>query len=295
MTAAPRTSLTVDVEDWYHPELVRHRVSGQPAASVVAEGTGALLDLFAHHGARGTFFVLGDIAARDPALVRRIADAGHEIACHGMTHRPLWSLDPNSFRAELRAFRAAIRAALGHDPVTGFRAPTFSLDRHTAWALRVLAEEGFRYDSSVFPRRVRMYGVPNAPLGIYRPSLDDPARNDPLSPLVEIPVAMVNVLGQRVPVAGGFYLRALPFGFVLRSLERVARERACVLYVHPWECVSGLPRLALPPTDALITYYGLDGVLRKLGAILARHSSDTLHALLEREAKATRAPEGART
>lgn len=289
MTAAPaRTSLTVDVEDWYHPELVRHRANGAGAKSVVVEGTARLLDLFARHRARGTFFVLGDVAAAHPELVRRIAEAGHEIACHGMTHRPLWALDPESFRAELRAFRAAVRAALGHDPVTGFRAPTFSLDRGTAWALRVLAEEGFRYDSSVFPRRVRMYGVAGAPLGVYRPAFDDPARHDPAGPLIEIPVAVVSVAGQRVPVGGGFYLRALPFGFVLRSLGRAARERPCVLYIHPWECVDELPRLPLPPADALITYHGLGGVMRKLDRILARHSSATLSSLLEREAAAPR-------
>lgn len=293
MTAATRTSLTVDVEDWYHPELVRHRVPGEAPGSVVVEGTEALLGLFARHRARGTFFVLGDVAARHPGLVRKIAAAGHEIACHGMTHRPLWALDRESFRAELRDFRAAIRAALGNDPVTGFRAPTFSLDRTTAWALRVLAEEGFLYDSSVFPRRVRMYGVEGAPLGAYRPSLDDPARNDPASPLVEIPVAMVRVAGQRVPVAGGFYLRALPLGFVLRALDRVARERACILYVHPWECVPDLPRLPLPPLDSLITYHGLGGVMRKLDRILARHSSDTMRSILERDPRTAMHPEGA--
>lgn len=294
MITAARTSLTVDVEDWYHPELVRHRASAGGAASVVVEGTEKLLALFARHRARGTFFVLGDVAAKHPELVRKIAAAGHEIACHGMTHRPLWALDPESFRTELRDFRAAIRSALGHDPVVGFRAPTFSLDRSTAWALRVLADEGFRYDSSVFPRRVRMYGVEGAPLGAYRPSLDDPARHDPQSPLVEIPVAMTTVLGHRVPVAGGFYLRALPFGFVMRSLDRVARERACILYIHPWECAANLPRLPLPFADAIITYHGLGGALGKLDRILARHSSDSMQSILEAGAPASGAREGAR-
>lgn len=284
MSPAPRLALTVDVEDWHHPELVRHRARADGAApSVVEEGTLALLELFRRHGARGTFFVLGEVASRRPALVRRIAEAGHEIACHGMTHRPLWALDPESFRRELREFRAAIRDALGHDPVTGFRAPTFSLDRSTAWALRVLAEEGFTWDSSVFPRRVRMYGVDGAPLGAYRPALDDPARHDPHGPIAEIPVTVVRAFGGRLPVAGGFYLRALPFGFVLGALARAARERACVLYIHPWECVARLPRIALPPWDALITYHGLGGVPGKLDRILARHSSDALGAVLARE------------
>src|SRR5262249_36501341 len=143
--------------------------------------------------------------ARHPDLVRAMAAGGHEIACHGMTHRPLWELDPAGLRDELRASRTVIADILGHDPVVGYRAPTFSLVRRTAWALDVLREEGFRWDSSIFPMRVRLYGVAGAPAGIYRPSRADLARHDPDGDLIEFPVA-VDALGPlRVPVAGGFY------------------------------------------------------------------------------------------
>src|SRR5262249_36785281 len=208
-------TLGVDVEDWFHPELVRARVAPGDSRTVVERGTEVVLERLARHGAKATFFLLGDVAARHPALVRRIAGAGHEIACHGMTHRPLWALDRESFRAELRAFRAAIRDALGAgaaapgsgdsrraQPVIGFRAPTFSLDRSTAWALEVLREEGFRYDSSVFPVRSSLYGVPGAPLGIYRPAAHDLARHDPSGPMVEFPVAIARAGPWRVPAAG---------------------------------------------------------------------------------------------
>jgi peptidoglycan-N-acetylglucosamine deacetylase len=274
--------LSFDVEDWYHPELVRGRVAPGDARSIVEAGSAAILDLLRVRRARATFFVLGDVAARHPALVRRMAAEGHEIACHGMTHRPLWQLTPESFRRELRDFRAALRGALGEDPAVGFRAPTFSLDRATAWALPVLREEGFTYDSSVFPMRVRLYGVPGAPLGIYRPAADDLARDDPRGPIVEFPVA-VRALGLlRLPVAGGFYLRALPFGLLASAIDAIRRRRPAALYLHPWECVPSLPRVALPPADALVTYLNLGSVLRKLERIVDRFASVPMREALER-------------
>ncbi len=276
-------ALTFDVEDWYHPELVRAHVAAGDPRSVVVAGVEAILALLARHTVRATFFVLGDVAVRHPGLIRAIAAAGHELACHGMTHRPLWALDRESFRSELRDFRAAMRAALGHDGAIGFRAPTFSLDRSTAWALGVLREEGFRYDSSVFPLRVKLYGVAGAPLGIYRPAADDLARHDPAGTLVEFPVALGAWGPLRVPVAGGFYLRALPYPVLRATLDRVARERPFNLYLHPWECASDVPRVALGPGDALITYVGLDSVMRKLDRILGRYRFDTMRGILETE------------
>jgi polysaccharide deacetylase family protein (PEP-CTERM system associated) len=280
-TTAHAAALTVDVEDWFHPEFVRARVAKDDPRTVVEAGTGALLDLLERHGAKATFFVLGDVAARHPALIRRIAGAGHEIGCHGMTHLPLWKLDADSFRAELRGFRAALTAALGSDDCIGFRAPTFSLDRGTGWAIRVLAEEGFRYDSSIFPRRVRLYGVDGAPMGIYRPDPDDLTRHAPDGPLVEFPVAMGTLAGARVPVGGGFYLRAMP-GALLPALLDGARRRGPIsLYVHPWECVPAIPRLSLPFADSLITYFGLASVMPRLDLLLSRFGSRPMREILE--------------
>ncbi len=291
MTLHP-AALTFDVEDWYHPELLRDRVAAGDRRSVVREGTGAILDLLQRHGVTATFFLLGEVAARHPDLVRRIAGAGHEIACHGMTHRPLWKLDRESFRVELRRFREALRAALGADPAVGFRAPTFSLDRSTAWALEVLHEEGFTYDSSVFPVRVKLYGVAGAPLRIYRPAADDLAGHDPRGALVEFPVAVAGLGPLRLPVAGGFYLRALPLWLLVSTLDRIARRRPFVLYLHPWECAPELPRVKLPAGDAFITYFQLGSVGRKLDHLLKRYRFETMRAILEREGHLGEAPSG---
>ncbi len=294
-TSVHTATLGVDVEDWFHPELVRARVEAGDPRTVVERGTDAVLERLARHGIRATFFLLGDVAARHPALVRRIAGAGHEIACHGMTHRPLWALDRESFRAELRAFRAALRDALGDgrrgeapaveavgaDAVVGFRAPTFSLDRSTAWALGVLRDEGFRYDSSVFPVRASLYGVPGAPLGIYRPAPDDLTRHDPEGSIVEFPVAVARVGPWRVPAAGGFYLRALPWTALRMLLDRIASERPFALYLHPWECVPGLPRARLGPGAAFVTYLNLGSVLDKLERLLRRYRFVPMREALE--------------
>lgn len=273
-------AITFDVEDWFHPELVRTHVPAGDPRSVVRAGVDAILALLDRHRVKATFFVLGDVAARHPELVRDIGARGHELACHGMTHRPLWALDRESFRAELRDFRAALRAATGRDDAIGFRAPTFSLDRGTAWALEVLREEGFRYDSSVFPLRVRLYGVAGAPLGIYRPAADDLARHDPAGPLVEFPVALGALGPLRLPVAGGFYLRALPGALLVATLDRIARERPFNLYLHPWECAPDVPRVPLAPADHLITYLGLRSVMTKLDRLLARYRFDTMRGIL---------------
>ena len=275
-------ALSFDVEDWFHPELVRDHVGSTEHRSVVREGTTAILGALARHGKRATFFVLGEVAAADPDLVREIAAAGHEIACHGMTHRPLWLLDRDSFRAELKAFRAAIKAALGRDPVKGYRAPTFSLDRSTAWALEVLADEGFEWDSSIFPMRVGLYGVNGAPRTIYRPDTRDLRHEDPRGALIEFPVTVGGPQLFGLPVAGGFYLRALPLGLLTSTLDRVARRRPIALYLHPWECVPNLPRVRLSPVGAFITYRGLAGVLAKLDRLIARYPCDTMSHILER-------------
>jgi polysaccharide deacetylase family protein (PEP-CTERM system associated) len=276
-------SFSFDIEDWYHSQLISDQHRRVPGASVVRGGTERILELLRRFGSRATFFVLGQVVREHPDLVRRMVAEGHELGCHGMDHQPLWNLDPGSFRRELRDFRAAVEQALGHFPVSGFRAPTFSLDASTAWALEVLREEGYAYDSSIFPARVRMYGVRGAPVGIYRPARDDLARHDPGGALVEFPVAVSEWGPFRLPVGGGFYLRALPFGLFRRSLDRILERRPFALYLHPREAEPEGHRLPLDPVDGFITYVNLGTVIPKLERLFTRYRFVTMREILERE------------
>jgi polysaccharide deacetylase family protein (PEP-CTERM system associated) len=277
-------AFSFDIEDWHHSQLIPgHARAASPADSVVRAGTERILEQLRRHGVRSTFFVLGEVIEDHPDLVRRMVSEGHEIGCHGMHHQPLWFSNPAAFRDELREFRALVRRELGDVPVTGFRAPTFSIDRRTAWALQVLSEEGFTYDSSIFPARVKMYGVPDAPVGIYRPSRGDLARHDPAGPLVEFPVAIARWGPIRLPVGGGFYLRALPFGLFRWSLDHILRTRPFALYLHPRETHPEQKRLPLDPVDGFISYVNLHTVVEKLERLYPRYQWVPMREILEKE------------
>ena len=277
-------AFSFDIEDWYHSQLIPGSGrAGVPEGSVVRAGTERILEQLRRHGVRATFFVLGEVIRDHPDLVRRMVAEGHEIGCHGMHHQPLWSSNRDDFREELRQFRAIVREHLGDVPVTGFRAPTFSLDPRTAWALEVLAEEGFEYDSSIFPAKVKMYGVPGAPVGIYRPSSRDLARHDPAGRLVEFPVAIARWGPIRLPVGGGFYLRALPFAVFRWSLDHILRTRPFALYLHPRETHPEEKRLRLDPVDGFITYVNLHTVVEKLERLYPRYTWVPMREILERE------------
>ena len=262
-------ALSIDLEAWYHAELVRRHVDRSRAHAQLVEATQPVLDLLAQMATRATFFVVGEVLELEPDLVRAIAGAGHEVACHGWSHRPLWALDATSFRNELGRYGEAL-AGLGLPPAVGYRAPTFSLGPRTAWALAELAAAGYRYDSSLFPRRMGLYGVAGAPLAPYRPALDDLCRHDPAGPLVEFPMAVWRGLGGTWPVAGGFYLRVLPFRLLRSLLRRVQAEgRPFVLYLHPWEAYPATPRVSgLNPWERWVTYTGAKSALPRLRALL---------------------------
>ncbi|MGQ9588798.1 MAG: polysaccharide deacetylase family protein [Planctomycetota bacterium] len=257
-------ALTVDLEDIAHAELVRRRAPGAAAGSRIARSTARLLDLFDRKGVRATFFVVGELLRKEPETIRRIARLDHEIGCHSYSHRPLWELSPEEFRAELREFQAALAEVVPGARAAGFRAPTFSVDRRTAWALGVLEEEGFAYDSSVVPARGPLYGCPGAPLSIYRPSREDICRHDPGGRLVEFPAPVADLGIAKVPVGGGIYLRLLPFRVYRRLFERVLARRPGFVYVHPWETDPETPRVPLPLAARCATYSGLRGMLGKL-------------------------------
>ncbi len=260
-------ALTIDVEDWYQPELVRHHLSGQEEGQI-EQSTVAVLELLQERGIKATFFVVGEIARRHPRLIEEVVGHGHELGCHGMSHRPLWELTPDEFRRELQQFEEIVDEIVPGVTILGFRAPTFSLDNRSRWALRILTEFGYHYDSSVFPVRTPVYGVSGCPLLPYRPSADDITIVNEQAELIEFPMSVWAWAGLRVPVCGGFYLRALPWPFVRFCLKEISASRPLVIYVHPWETYPDTPRLSLPVLSRFITYYNIGEMVDRLARLL---------------------------
>jgi len=232
-------ALTVDLEEYFQVSNFEghiERESWDTLSSRVADPTHRLLDAFERTGNRATFFVLGWVAERQPGLVREIAARGHEIACHGYEHRLIYHLGPKLFRADLRRARSAIEDAFG-GRVRGFRAPSYSITRGSLWALEILAEEGFTFDSSIFPIRHHRYGIPGFARRPLRLNLESGLS------LCEFPLTTLGVGPLTLPLAGGAYLRFLPpalFHWGLARLE--AAEEPAVLYTHPWEIDPEQPR-----------------------------------------------------
>ncbi|MEX0774460.1 MAG: XrtA system polysaccharide deacetylase [Phycisphaeraceae bacterium] len=280
--AEPIRCVTIDVEDYFHIESafgVIERDQWKHWPSRVERNVDLLLQLFDRHKRRGTFFVLGYVAKEHPAMVRRIAAAGHEIASHGTMHERLHRLDPDSFRDDLLASKSILED-LAQTPVLGYRAPTFSIVPATAWAIDVLIDAGFQYDASIFPVRHHRYGVPGAP---DRPFWVHGRQNGPN--ILELPPLTWRRLWRNWPVAGGGYFRLLPLWFMQRGLAQARRQqRPAVLYFHPWEFDPDMPRMPLSFTGRLRTYTGLRAAAGRLGRILAGPGrwvrlADVLHEL----------------
>lgn len=228
----------------------------------VAENTRRVLELLELTGARATFFVLGWVAEREPRLVREILSAGHEVGCHSYRHSPIWRMKPEEFRADTRRARRAIEDA-GGQGVIGYRAPTFSVVRKSLWAIEILAEEGFLYDSSVFPTRHDLYGMPEAPRYPFQWACGNGHS------IFEIPLLTVRVLRWNLPVAGGGYLRILPMWYTRWALRRVRERegRPVVVYFHPWELDPDQPRLLGRWKSVFRHYFNLrrmEGRIREL-------------------------------
>ncbi len=263
-------ALSIDLEDWYHPELVRAK-AGKSPPSLIAEATEPILDLLDRYGIKASFFILGEVAERAPSLVESIFLKGHEIGSHGFSHRPLWELNERLFLEELQRFDWIIKRILGKVRVRGFRAPTFSLDDSTKWALKILVETGYQYDASIFPVKLnRVYGIEGGPIHPYRISLDEIRKEDPESPLIEFPMSLVKIGSAKIPMSGGFYLRVLPLPIIHWGLRRINRQYPFLVYFHPWEGCAKTPRLDLPLYNRLISYYGMNSALKKLESLLRR-------------------------
>ncbi|HEX8058891.1 MAG TPA: XrtA system polysaccharide deacetylase [Novosphingobium sp.] len=277
----PINGLSVDVEDWFQVgafERVIDRGSWDSLSMRVERNCEMILDMFAEANVLATFFTLGWVAKRYPALMRRIAAAGHEMASHGWDHARVFQMDRDSFRIDLEMSRKTIEDASG-TRVVGYRAPSFSIDQRTPWAFAELAEQGFTYSSSVAPIAHDHYGWREAPRFAFRPLAG--------ADLIEIPVTTAEFAGRRLAAGGGGFFRVLPYAFSRWAIRQVNRrdERPAVFYFHPWEIDPGQPRVSNAPMKSKLRHYtnleGMDGKLRQLIGDFAWGRMD---ALAEREA-----------
>lgn len=258
--------LTVDVEDYFHVSAFAGVVSAdrwELFEERVESNTARLLDLFAGAGARATFFVLGWVAERHPALLKRIVAEGHELAAHSYSHRLVYEMTPDEFRHDLRRARGVIEAATG-EAVRGFRAPSFSITARSMWALDVLVQEGFQYDASIFPIHHDRYGIPAAPRHPHAI-----ARNS--GTITEVPASTVRIAGMNLPVGGGGYLRILPYGWTRYGLSRLnaVEGKPGMVYVHPWELDPEQPRLEAPLLSRFRHYRNLRRTEPRLRRLLS--------------------------
>ncbi len=269
-----RNALSVDVEEWFHVcgaggPLAREHWDRLP--SRVVETTRDLLDLFDRCGVRATFFVLGWIAERHPALVEAIVGAGHEVGSHSYSHDRVYELTPQAFSADLDRSVAALRGA-GAADVVGFRAPEWSINDRSLWALEVLARRGFKYDSSMAP--LRLIGNPRY---LQAPH----ARETPSGPLIEFPPMVGRRLGQNVPLGGGWGLRMSDPMRVVRTIE--ARNRAgtpVALFIHPWEIDRDPPRVRLPWPQRFAHYFRLPGFPERFERVIRGASFTSMRDVL---------------
>ncbi|WP_416831869.1 MAG: XrtA system polysaccharide deacetylase [Erythrobacter sp.] len=274
--------LSVDVEDWFQVgafENVIERADWDGLATRIENNVAGILDLFAEADVKATFFTLGWVAKRYPAMIRRIADAGHEIASHGYDHARVFSFDRKSFGEDIRLAREILEDRSGQR-VSGYRAPSFSIDRRTPWAFMELAEQGYAYSSSVAPITHDHYGWPDAPRFAFRPL--------PWSELVDIPVTTAMLGGRRVAAGGGGFFRVLPYGFSRWAIRQVNRrdERPAVFYFHPWEIDPQQPRVENAPIRSRLRHYtGLEKMAGKLRDLVHEFNWGRMDALAHREAK----------
>ena len=260
-----RNALSVDVEDWFQVgafEGVIDKGSWDGLIHRVERNTEAVMALFAEANVKATFFTLGWVANRYPALVRRIAEAGHEVASHGWDHERVFRMTPKQFEGDLKHARAAIEDAAGQ-AVTGYRAPSFSIDMRTPWAHAILADAGYLYSSSVAPVIHDHYGWPDAPRFAFRPLMD--------SALIELPVTTVALRGRNFAAGGGGFFRLFPYDLSRWAIRHVngQENRPAIFYFHPWEIDPAQPRVRNAPIKSRLRHYtNLGNMAPKLKKLL---------------------------
>jgi polysaccharide deacetylase family protein (PEP-CTERM system associated) len=260
-----KNTITVDLEDYFQVEALRPFVKYEDWGVHelrLERNTNRILEILDTHKVRATFFILGWNAERLPRIVREIQHLGHEIACHGYAHRLVYEQEPDGFREDIRRAKAILEDISGEE-VVGYRAPTFSIVKKTLWALDILAEEGFRYDSSIFPVRHDRYGFPDWNRHIETIRLQD-GRD-----IIEAPPLTARLFGFNLPAAGGGYFRLAPFWFSSWAIRRMNAEgHPAIVYLHPWEFDPHQPTFPIPLARRIRHYANLARTERKLKRLL---------------------------
>ena len=259
--------LGIDFEDWFHPELIQKMLTNEEKSFEVVKGIDKILEFLRKHDTYATFFMVGEILEKFPDILDKILENGHEIGFHTMYHS---RLDSNNFQEkfsnELDNF-----AILTNNKSKGFRAPTFSLNEKSSWAIDTLEQHGYVYDSSIVPAKTNLYGTPNAPKKPYKITSNSLDFDNPKGKIIEFPLMTTKFLGKTVPVGGGFYLRTLPFSTTKKALRTYDEANIPgVFYIHSWELTPEfMPKIKLSVKNNFITYHNLDKVVDRMDYLLS--------------------------
>ena len=260
--------LGIDFEDWYHPELIQRHHKLKHKNPTIINGMDTILNWLRQNNTYATFFMVGELLTVKPEMLDKILGDGHEIAFHTMHHTRLDVKGfKEKFKEELREF-----SVLSNGKSKGFRAPTFSLNNNTSWAIDALLEYNYEYDSSVVPAKSNMYGIPSADTKPYRISSKSLDKNDPDGKIIEYPLMITSLLGKKIPSAGGFYLRFLPIKMIENAIRTYNKQNIpSTFYIHSWELTpEHMPKIPLPPTASFITYFNLKKTLNRMSQILQK-------------------------
>ena len=275
--------LGIDFEDWFHPELIQKMLTNEEKSFEVVKGIDKILEFLRKHDTYATFFMVGEILEKFPDILDKILENGHEIGFHTMYHSRLDSDNfQEKFSKELNDF-----ARLTNNKSKGFRAPTFSLNEKSSWAIDTLEQHGYVYDSSIVPAKTNLYGTPNAPKKPYKITSNSLDSDNPKGKIIEFPLMTTKFLGKTVPAGGGFYLRTLPFGTTKKALRTYdAANIPGVFYIHSWELTPEyMPKIKLSVKNNFITYHNLDKVLDRMDYLLSNFQFTSFERFIQNNSK----------
>ncbi len=266
-------ALTVDVEDFFQVSAFEKYIPREKWESIprrVEVNTERILALFQNHKVKATFFILGWVAQRHPNLIQKILNEGHELACHGYSHRRASTQTPKEFHDDVKKAKTIIEDIVGSN-LKGYRAPSYSISQNNLWALDILDDLGFKYSSSIYPVKHDLYGMPNAPRFLFKPNKT--------RQLLEIPVSTVQIAGKNYPCGGGGFFRLFPYSISRWAINRVnnSDKEACIFYFHPWELDTEQPRVnGIDLRTRIRHYLNLNRTELRLNKLLADFQWDTM-------------------